>query len=258
MKNRAVLQAALAVAIAAGFLAGRACANEQRTNMSENATVDEKFNLIIVWLNMIDRIGPEGFVIASNLRELPDRTRVQRDSETWCGRFLKPAVNPHNLTLKPRLSIHRSTTDTADVLSYESAAGGLGFRVYETVDFVLLRIEQMQPDLLSLAEDKTPGAIVSVAEATLNMRGTALTALGREKQYNWVFTFTRPVKEGSHFSTDASKDPHTMSSWADRVDGGIHNKHLYFMCFKRRESGDGKLVLLDSHHWFDGRCWSAY
>lgn len=46
-----------------------------------------------------------------------------------------------------------------------------------------------------------------------------------------------------------------MPSWASRLDGGIRAGHLYFFCFKRRQSGDGSLILLNSRHWFDGQAW---
>jgi hypothetical protein len=131
----------------------------------------------------------------------------------------------------------------------------MGLRLYETVDFVLLRIEEGGENVLKVSQDKRRDAIAAMAGLLLNPP-PALKA-GRP-QATWPFEFAGMIEDGSRFSTDASLEPLVMPSWASRVDGGIRAGHLYFVCFKKRQSGDGRLIMLNSHHWFDGKAWAPY
>lgn len=222
--------------------------------MKSKGVVEETDDRVGAWLNMIDRA--EGTWIAqTDLTALPDGAAVQQDSEKWCGIFLKPEVNPHSANPAAALAIHHATGDTADILRYDYGSTPMRLRLYETVDFVLLRVEEGGGQVLKVSQDKRREAIAAMA-------GLLLTPPPPQKaggsKATWSFEFAGMIEDGSRFSTDASQEPVVMPSWASRVDGGIRAGHLYFVCFKKRQSGDGRLILLDSHHWFDGQAWAPY
>jgi hypothetical protein len=223
--------------------------------VNDNEAAQETDDLIGAWLNMIDRAG-DAWVATPNLGLLPDGQRVQQDSEKWCALFLKPGADPHRAGAMPAIAIHRATPDTADIIRYDYAMGRTRLRLYETVDFVLLRVERAENELLNLSQDRIPGVITGIAGILLNK--PAPDGPVPVPAQTWTFPFAGPIREGSRFSTGASQDPHLMPSWTSRVDGGIRGGHLYFMCFKKRRSGDGKLIMPDSHHWFDGQAWAPY
>jgi hypothetical protein len=229
---------------------------KQGTNfVNGNETVKETGDLIGAWLDMIDRAKGE-WVTVPDLKGLPDGQGVRHDSERWCALFCKPAADPHTAAAMPAIAIHRATPDTADIIRYDYAAGNMRLGLVETVDFVLLRVEHADIELLKLSQDDIPVAITSIAGMLLNKPSPVGPATGQA--HAWAFPFTKPIQEGSRFSTGPSQDPHLMPSWTSRVDGGIRGGHLYFMCFKKRESGDGRLIMLNSHHWFDGQAWAPY
>lgn len=222
--------------------------------MTTNGEVEETDDLIGAWLNMID--SAEGaWIPQPDLKVLADGPAVKQDSERWCGIFFTPAVNPYRATPAATLAIHHATADTADIIRHEYVSTAMRLRMYETVDFAILRIEEGL-DVLKLSQDKRRAAIAETAGALLN-RPPAATA-GASPETTWLFEFPKSIEEGSRFSTGASQEPQVMPSWASRVDGGIRTEHLYFLCFKRRQSGDGRLILLNSHHWFDGQAWAPY
>ncbi len=224
-------------------------------SVNGNEAVEETDDLIGAWLDMIDRAGG-GWVTMPDLKLLPDGQRVQLDSERWCALFFKPGADPHGATVMPAVEIHRATPDTADIIRYDYARGNMRLRLYETAVFALLRVEKAEIELLNLSQDKRPEGIASIAATLLNKPappGPVPVAAP-----TWAFVFEGPIGEGSRFSTGASQDPHLMPSWTSRVDGGIRGGHLYFMCFKKRRSGDGRVILLNSHHWFDGQAWARY
>jgi hypothetical protein len=225
-----------------------------RTALKSEGSVAETDDRVGAWLNMIDRA--EGAWIAqTDFTALPDGATVRQDSEKWCGIFLKPEVNPHAANPAAALAIHHATADTADILRYDYGLTKMRLRLYETVDFVLLRIEEGGEDILKVSPDKRRDAIAAMAGLLLNPPPAAKA--GRPEA-TWSFEFSGIIEDGSRFSTDASQEPVVMPSWASRVDGGIFAQHLYFVCFKKRQSGDGRLIMLNSHHWFDGRAWAPY
>ena len=226
-----------------------------RTGVNDQDQVAETDDLVGAWLNMIDR-AEGAWIPHPDLASLADGSAVKQDSEKWCGTFFKTEVNPHLANPTATLTVHEATADTADLIRYDYGASGMRLRVYESVDFAVLRIEEADVDILKLSQDKRSAAIAAVAARLLAKPATANG--GAVARASWPFKFPQSVEDGSRFSTDASQEPLTMPSWTSRVDGGIHAGHLYFLCFKTRQSGDGRLILLNSHHWFDGQAWAPY
>ena len=253
MRPLAKTTVSIALFCALGPAAPTQAGSQEKTSVKSKAVLEETDDLIGAWLNMVDRADP-AWIAPANFTALPDGASVQLDSEKWCGVFFKPEANPHAAIPAATLAIHHATADTADILRYNYGSTTMRLRLYETVDFALLRIEE-GADILHSSLDERPGAIADMARRLLN--NPPATKAGAPPA-TWSFQFTKVIEDGSRFSTDASQEPVVMPSWASRVDGGIHAGHLYFVCFKNRESGDGRLIMLDSHHWFDGQAWAPY
>ena len=102
-----------------------------------------------------------------------------------------------------------------------------------------------------------PATSTNLASRILKMHGTMVGPDLKDAPYEWTFHFPADIGEGVRFSTNPESACDRMWSWAYRVDGGIHEGRLYFLCFKKREMTSGKMVTLDGQHWFDGKCWAA-
>jgi hypothetical protein len=212
--------------------------------VSDKNAVVETDDLVGAWLRMIDRAG-DAWVSQKDLSTLPAGAAVQQDSETWCGIFFKPEFNPRAASPPSAIATHSATADTADIIRYDYRSKGLHLLVYETIDFALLRIDDPQVDVLQLSQDKRAAGIAAAAAKFINVPSA-------------VFQFPKSIEEGARFSTDAAQEPVIMPSWTSRIDGGVHAERLFFLLFKTRQSGDGRVILLNSHHWFDGEAWAPY
>lgn len=189
------------------------------------------------WLEALDRAGPQDYV--KDWDAIPDAERVRRDSEAWCGRFLRPAFDPYRQSGQVRRSASPAKPDTYDVLRHEYTVQGMRVEVLETVQFTVLRFENRT--LLQLPEEEKRRTISRVATAILYLPGE--------------FRFPPDTAEGALFSTHPEANPITLRAWTDRVDGGIRQGRLFFVCYKRIEPTDGKPIFLNGQHWFDGKCW---
>jgi hypothetical protein len=225
-----------------------------RKSMSNSSPVELTDDFIGAWLNMIDR-AQTSWTPQPDLKALPDGAAVQQDSEKWCGIFFSPQANPHAANPVALIATHSATADTADIIRYDYAAPSFRFRLYETVDFALLTIEE-GADILSFGPEKRVSAVQAVAARVLQPAPPQNAGASSERL--WPFAFPKAIEDGARFSTDESQIPEAMPTWASRVDGGLRHGHLYFLCFKKRESGDGRVILLNSHHWFDGAAWAPY
>jgi hypothetical protein len=211
--------------------------------------------LVSQWLGVVRRAT--GFVEVKDLAQLPDGARVAQDSQSWTGRFLTPAANPYSVP-GVRRSIHHATEDTFDVVRHEYEAANQRLVVEETVNFVLVTVDAPLESLQTGNENAKQDEINRVAAVVLKMAGTMVGQNLQPAPYVWTFRFPAALREGSRFSTDPGQDPRRMWSWASRVDGGIHQGRLYFLCFKKPESTSGRYLTPDGQHWFDGRCWDAF
>jgi hypothetical protein len=213
----------------------------RRDQMSDDQLVAQaNAQHVTGWLQAVDRVTPGQYKNLESFEALPDGAHVRADSESWSARFFTPKFDPYRQTEPVKRSFHNAGADTYDMLRHQYAAQSLSLEVIETVTFTLLRFGPSK-SLLSLPEENKRKAIMRAASAVLHLPDD--------------FQFPAPVIEGALFSTHAEANPITLRSWTARVDGGIHNGQLFFICYKRQEPADGKLIFLNGQHWFDGKCW---
>ncbi len=222
---------------------------------SANAPGEE---LISQWLEAIRRPNPGDYGGLRDFRELPDGARVEQNSRFWSQKFFTDAANPYLQKPAAPCSTHPATTDTFDVLRHEYDIFGQHLIVDETVNVILVTVEQPLESFLNQPEQQKHHEINRIAGLLLRMRGTMVAPNLQDAPYRWTFRFPTTIGNGMRFSTNAQEDPARMWSWASRMDGGIYNDRLYFLCFKQRESTSGKILVPDGRHWFDGKCWAAF
>jgi|ERR1022692_1409829 hypothetical protein len=209
------------------------------------------------WLDAMRLAEPRGYVEMQDFHELPDGARVEQNSMSWSEKFFTAAANPYHQKLSVRRSVHHATPDTFDVVRHKYDAVGKRLVVDETVNLILITVEQPLDDLLTKGEGEKRNEINKIAGLLLKMSGTMVATNLQDAPYLWVFRFPATIRKGARFSTNPEADPRRMWSWASRLDGGIHEGRLYFLCFKQRESTSGRIMSPDSQHWFDGKCWAA-
>jgi hypothetical protein len=225
------------------------------TDSAVNAHAEQ---LISNWLDATRRAKSQDFVELHNFNELSDGVRVQQNSEYWSARFFSQMANPYDQRLNAQRSVHHATPETFDVLRHAYDAVGKHLVVEETVNLVLITVDEPLIDFPSKDERQKQEAINTLAGLLLKMTGTMVAPNLQDAPYHWEFRFPSALHEGVRFSTDPTADPVRMWSWASRSDGGIYDNRLYFLCFKQRESTSGKLMSANGQHWFDGKCWDAF
>ena len=192
--------------------------------------------LIDIWLNIAERRVPrDRYRPVASLDELP--ARVRGDSSLWGERFFTPAADPSRQT-RARRSVHVADAHTPDLLRHEYAFKGWQLEVIESINFFIVRATGTPPIL-----ERTPAergdAIRALAAAVLQME----TA-----DHRWVFDIPPAPGEGARFSTDPSADTLHLVSWTSRVDGGISQGRVFFLCYKKFfERADYRDIDL----WFD-------
>jgi hypothetical protein len=210
------------------------------------------------YLAVVDRVPAGGFTELRSFDELPDGAGVERDSRTWAKRFFRPAASPYADGADVKRYAHRAVEGTFDLLWHMvTVEDELDVAVIESVKFVLVRVHPRSGPVLSPDEAATATAIAALADRVLAMTGTAPGPFGGAQPYRWTFQYQQPLGDGARFSTAPDADPPVLASFTERLDGGIHHGHLFFLGHKVR-SGDGRIVSLDARHWFDGQCWRPY
>lgn len=226
--------------------------------MSDDQSIIIKANeaFIIEWLKSVDAVPASGFKEATDLHALPDGPRVHANSVEWTKRFLSEDADPYRPKTQVKRSIHHAKEDTYDTLRHDYAcqSNTVHLSVIETVEFMLIRVEEEPAELAPTRGEKRHKVIDHLAHGILRMSGILHVGL-REAPYHWIFHEYAGVTQDLRFSTAPLVNPITMSSWADRMDGGIHKGHWFFMGFKRREDTSGRIRTLNGQHWFDGECW---
>jgi hypothetical protein len=212
--------------------------------------------LISQWLGIV--LGVRAYEDISDLSTLPDGQAVRLDSERWADTFFTAAANPHRQKMS-RMSVHRATKETLDIIRHEYSTGSTPLVVRETVNMILITVARPFPDLAARGEAEKRAAISGTAAAVLMMRGTYIAQNLEDAPYTWNFRFPALLKEGVRFSTDPAQDLHRIWSWAGRLDGGIDLEgRLYFIAYKMREATSGRVMIPDGQHWFDGQCWAVF
>ncbi|MBI4703942.1 MAG: hypothetical protein HY744_22770 [Deltaproteobacteria bacterium] len=207
------------------------------------------------YLALVDAAAPDGFVPLASFADLEDGAAVERDSQLWAGRFFRPEASPWRDGLAVTRAAHRARSTTQDLLRHGYRLEELQIAVFESAAFVLVRIAGPLP---GAGDDATAAAIARLADRVLARSGAYDDVFGQRVPYEWRFQYQAPLGEGARLSTAPDADPMVLSSWAARVDGGIHRGELFLLGYKARASGDGRLVFLDGRHWFDGKCWEPY
>jgi hypothetical protein len=227
---------------------------------------DPSEETLVGWQQALDRAEKDGFKPLTSVGSLPDGARVELSSREWTARFLRPAFDPWQTRSKVERTVHEGTVDTPDVLRHrfvvtlreapDKPPVEYAVTVTETTHTLRADVEQKGLDLASLGEDARAAAIGALADRVVPMSGSYPGAMGESRPYAWVFKHG-PLVEGARFSTNPGAEVILMKSWADRFDGGIQGGHVYFVGFKRI-TGTGRIVILDSSHWFDGKCWAPF
>lgn len=225
------------------------------TEMSVNEHGEQ---VITQWLDATRSAAPGTFVELHDFQQLPDSVRVQQNSSFWSDTFFSLAANPYKQNLSVRRSIHFATPETFDVLRHVYDAAQKHLVVDETVNLILITVDEPLDGLLSKDESQKRDGINKLATLLLNMTGTMVAPNLQDAPYHWEFRFPPAINDGVRFSTNAMEDPTRMWSWARRLDGGVYKNRLYFLCFKQPESTSGKFMTPNGQHWFDGKCWDAF
>lgn len=234
---------------------------QQRKTHMDNAQAGTQAEIedpVRTWLQQIDQALPRPFTKLSRFDELPDGKGVHNDSLGWARRLFQANASPYDSSPPADHSVLRAANGLPDFLRHEYRIKDTRVTMLETVEYVWIRLEDPARPILSLAESQRPNEMTRLAECFLAMKGHYTDWKGDEQDYELDLGFPFAVQEGSHFSTRADAPPFVLRSWVERMDYGVRGGFPYFLCFKARGSSSGRLVFLDSTHWFDGECWAPY
>jgi hypothetical protein len=207
---------------------------------------------------MVDGIAPAAFFELTGFDPFGDGIAVEQDSRDWAERFFQPAASPYRSEPKVKHGFTFASGDNYDLLRHELRVGDLELVVTESVRFVLVSVRAPNLPALGSNDDALAKAIADLGEQVLRMKGTAFTPFGQSQKYQWTLQYEAPLRDGSRFTTAPQAEPAILQSHAERLDGGIGRGSPFFLGYKARGSGDGRLVVLDGKHWFDGKCWKPY
>lgn len=210
------------------------------------------------WLQGLERAERAGFTPLMNFRELTDGPGVENESRLWAGRFFSSLASPYTKGTRVVRSTHAATSDTFDVLRHEYSALGRSLVLRETAAFSVLEIARGGDAVLDLRPRDRPESIHQIAEVVLATTGVFVGRTMEEEPYHWRFLFPEEIVEGCAFTTNPDANVNWLWSWAERADGGIKSGRVYFVLHKHREATDGRIVFLNTRHWFDGKCWDPY
>jgi len=191
----------------------------------------------------------------ADVTAMTDGERVELDSRQWAETFFVKGASPWRpYSRRGRSFLAASGGGPVDVLRHEYQVDKWALRVYETAEGIFVSVEGLV--LAALPEGRRQ-QVTDVADELFKMAGTRSGRAGRTP-YRWVFQLDgNDVTEGATFSSAPEVSVAFMESWADRIDGGINGGNLYFLLWKRHESGDGRWIRLNEAHWFDGSCWTS-
>ena len=168
--------------------------------------------LLTAWIAVADRADGYGYEAVADLDRVPAAARA--DSVRWCDEMLRDDANPHRQA--PRVGIHRSRSDTPDLLRYEFPMAGVDAEVIEGRNFILVRL-RVGPPLESALLIGWARRVVKTGRGGPEWGSLPREALG----------------EGARLSSDELADPINMPAWSSRVDAGIHKGRLFLLLYKR-------------------------
>lgn len=183
------------------------------------------------WLSAVERVAAGDWQPVADVEALPDQVRA--DSQYWCDLVFSPEANPHDVPGVKR-AIHRATADTPDLVRHEYKSGKFALSVIEGRNFFLVRIDRGALNLLRRAIAQRPAAVKQAAAAIFRPPPE--------------FLVSEPLREGVRASSDEDADPMCLPSWSDRVECGIGDGSLWFLCYKRIPQRTG---FANAKQWFD-------
>jgi hypothetical protein len=191
--------------------------------------------LVSAWLKSVAQVPLKTFTVIDDFQELP--ARVRGDSSLWSERFFSNQAHPHKQKDKVRHGVHVATASTPDMILHQYRVKELDLTVVESVNFTLIFVGGVT--LFNALERDRPDLIHQAAEIILNLK---------DNDHQWSFQFPEKLEDNAMFSTNPEVDPFAMYSWADRADGGIYRRVLYFLLFKKIPD---RMGYQDTQSWFD-------
>lgn len=179
---------------------------------------------ILAWLAAVDQASSEAWTEIQDLAEIP--AQVRADSEFFCDHIFTPAANPHD-ACGVRRALHQGGIH---LLRHTYDAGGLALSVLEGRNFVLVRVARASLDVVDTADHD---ALTRVA--------------ARIFQAPPRFDACELLHEGTLLCS-SSADPLSLDSCRDRIDGGVRDGEVWFLCYKRCAQ---RLGFAHAGQWFD-------
>lgn len=209
-----------------------ACAPAPRPIDGRSAYIVDNTAVADAWLRTALEVPARSFIQIDAPGKLPPR--VRGDSVYWAERFLAVGARPlEQQTVE--VAVHVADRAAPDLLRYRYRVGGRDLVVVESVNFLFVWVLGADPR----SSGDPDAEIASVAEQVLDVRG---------RGHDWHFAPMACDGGELRFSTNAALDAWSMSSWADRVDGGTAHGALYFLGFKKRP---GRAGYENADGWFD-------
>ncbi len=219
----------------------------------------QSFQILTDFLSTVDRATENGFEDFSGFEGLDDGAAVELDSRDWAERFLRPESNPYADGVEVKRYVHHATSDTDDLIWHGFVINEeIGVTVIESAESYLIKLKSHQGTLLGQHDAESEALIQGLTQPVLALSGTYDDPFGQILEYRWTFVYDPPLREGSRFTSGPGVDPFVLTSWTDRIDGGIRGGELFFHGYKVHGSGAGRNVSLSGKHWFDGKCWEPY
>lgn len=191
--------------------------------------------LVSAWLRSVAQVPLKTFIPVDSFQDLPARARG--DSSFWSERFFSDSAHPHKQTDKVQHGVHVATENTPDLILYQYRVNDLELTVIESINFTIIFVGSIA--LFNMLERNRPDVINQAAKTLLNLK---------DDNHQWVFQFPEKLDDNAMFSTSPDTDPFSMYSWADRADGGIHRRVLYFLLFKKAPE---RMGYQNTQSWFD-------
>jgi hypothetical protein len=208
---------------------------EIRTHAQDTQQMQE-YNILKIWLDMVDRVGPSGFNPLVDPQTLP--TVVLGDSLGWSREFFTAMGNPYSKTLDVKHSYHFADAQSLDLLRHQYVSNGLNVVVIESNNFTEMQVTPSSGALPPVGTVERKAFVLRVVRTLL-----ALT----EKQAEALAVASTAIQNAPMFSTAPEVDPITMEGWDRRIDGFVGKGMLIVLFYKRHEQ---KLSFPNGQTWF--------
>lgn len=210
-----------------------------------------------LWQTM-SRIDSTGYMPIENIHDLPDGRRVEAISRSWSELLLAKAANPFHSSPPATHSVHLATQSTFDVLRHEYKVDDLCLVVRESVNVMFIGVGGAGGVYDASSGKELQDHVNDLASRVLRVQGSYVGDNFNDVNYHWKFRQASHPGTARFFSTAPDIEVGQMWCWANRADCKVLDDSTCFLCFKIREATGGRIIVLDSKHWFDGECWKPY